>query len=389
MTVLFDLLATQPVAGYRFHGGADYTKQVLARAVGRGWDGFHAVYNPRLELDQSVAAQCRAAGVKMIEVASWAEIEGLLGAGGYSTFYSGLPYEYADVDSHGVRFVMTIHGLRNLELPVDFTQSRVADSWVGRTLAFLQATRKSERRVRRAQEQLAKLIFRNEAEIVTVSRHSRYSLKSFFPQLDLSRITVAHSPVVELAEQIPADTEQGDYYLLLGADRWVKNVLPACKVLDTLMAEGMLGTATAKVVGMVAPNPVSASLQNGSRFEFIDYVERDELAALIRGARCLLFPSQNEGFGYPPLHAMELETPVIAAATSSVPEVCAAAALYFDVGSMEELRNRVLQVQHDEELCAELVAAGRRRFQELKALEGPMLDALVERIFDGGDHGAR
>ncbi|AQA20416.1 hypothetical protein BST95_19415 (plasmid) [Halioglobus japonicus] len=69
--------------------------------------------------------------------------------------------------------------------------------------------------------------------------------------------------------------------------------------------------------------------------------------------------------------------------------MCAAAALYFDVGSMEELRNRVLQVQHDEELCAELVAAGRRRFQELKALEGPMLDALVERIFDGGDHGAR
>ncbi|WP_157114526.1 hypothetical protein [Halioglobus japonicus] len=46
-------------------------------------------------------------------------------------------------------------------------------------------------------------------------------------------------------------------------------------------------------------------------------------------------------------------------------------------------------MQHDEELCAELVAAGRRRFQELKALEGPMLDALVERIFDGGDHGAR
>lgn len=54
---------------------------------------------------------------------------------------------------------------------------------------------------------------------------------------------------------------------------------------------------------------------------FLGSVNDVELQALYRQARVLAFPSRYEGFGRPPLEAMAVGTPVVAAATSSIPEV--------------------------------------------------------------------
>lgn len=55
-----------------------------------------------------------------------------------------------------------------------------------------------------------------------------------------------------------------------------------------------------------------------------------ELSALYRHAHAFVFPSLYEGFGIPPLEAMSLGCPVVAAHSSSIPEICGDAALYFD-----------------------------------------------------------
>jgi len=54
---------------------------------------------------------------------------------------------------------------------------------------------------------------------------------------------------------------------------------------------------------------------------FTGYVTDDEKVALYNAATALAFPSLYEGFGLPPLEAMQCGTPVISSNTSSIPEV--------------------------------------------------------------------
>jgi glycosyltransferase involved in cell wall biosynthesis len=59
-------------------------------------------------------------------------------------------------------------------------------------------------------------------------------------------------------------------------------------------------------------------------------VADDELAALYRGARCLVYPSLYEGFGIPVLEAMACGTPVVTAAGGATEEVAGGAAVLAD-----------------------------------------------------------
>ena len=56
----------------------------------------------------------------------------------------------------------------------------------------------------------------------------------------------------------------------------------------------------------------------------------EELAALMRGARCLVYPSLYEGFGLPVLEAMACGTPVVTSRGGATEEVAGGAAVLVD-----------------------------------------------------------
>lgn len=91
------------------------------------------------------------------------------------------------------------------------------------------------------------------------------------------------------------------------------------------------------------------------------YVPEEDLPALYSGATCFVYPSYFEGFGLPPLEAMQCGAPVIVGNRTSLPEVVGEAAVLVDPFDVDALANAVETVVNDAELRTELRMKGLER----------------------------
>jgi glycosyltransferase involved in cell wall biosynthesis len=91
------------------------------------------------------------------------------------------------------------------------------------------------------------------------------------------------------------------------------------------------------------------------------WVDDNTLAALFDQAAVVAFPSRYEGFGFPPLQAMQAGVPVVATVAGSLPEVLGDAAVLVEVGDTGALAAALERVLGDDELARRLVAAGREQ----------------------------
>ncbi len=90
-------------------------------------------------------------------------------------------------------------------------------------------------------------------------------------------------------------------------------------------------------------------------------IDDEALMALYANARALVFPSLYEGFGIPPLEAMQFGTPVVASTIAPVREVCADAALYCDPEDATAIGAAMRRMLDDDDLHLRLSAAARAR----------------------------
>jgi glycosyltransferase involved in cell wall biosynthesis len=80
------------------------------------------------------------------------------------------------------------------------------------------------------------------------------------------------------------------------------------------------------------------------------YVDDQDLAAIYSGALAFVYPSFYEGFGLPPLEAMQCGIPVITSNTSSLPEVVGDAGIQVDPNDNDALCQAMLEVLRNDEL---------------------------------------
>jgi O-antigen biosynthesis alpha-1,3-rhamnosyltransferase len=102
----------------------------------------------------------------------------------------------------------------------------------------------------------------------------------------------------------------------------------------------------------------------GGQVRLLGYQGDEALAVLYAGAAALVWPTFYEGFGLPPLEAMACGTPVIASASSSVPEVVGDAGLLIEPNDPAAIRGAMRAVLEDEGAAARLAEAGLRRAAE-------------------------
>jgi glycosyltransferase involved in cell wall biosynthesis len=84
----------------------------------------------------------------------------------------------------------------------------------------------------------------------------------------------------------------------------------------------------------------------------------EDLPALYSAACALVYVPLYEGFGLPPLEAMQCGCPIVTSNNSSVPEVVGDAALLVDPEDERQIAEAMLRVATDEPLCEELRTKG-------------------------------
>jgi glycosyltransferase involved in cell wall biosynthesis len=98
----------------------------------------------------------------------------------------------------------------------------------------------------------------------------------------------------------------------------------------------------------------------------VGYVEPANRRALYDGARLLVMPSYEEGFGIPVLEAMSAGVPVVAANRGSLPEVLGGAGPLVDPDRPGEIAVAIARLLDDASYAADCVARGLARAREFR-----------------------
>ena len=161
--------------------------------------------------------------------------------------------------------------------------------------------------------------------VIAVSEFTRRELAELLRVPD-ERIRVVPNAV---ADVFAADgpRAEGDYVLAVGTLEPRKNLARIAAAVD-----GELRVVGARGWGGVDPP---------ANVVWLGDVDDERLAALYRGARCLVYASLYEGFGIPVAEALACGCPVVTSGGSAMQELAGEDAVYVDPYDVESIRDGI------------------------------------------------
>ncbi|MBS1578138.1 MAG: glycosyltransferase family 4 protein [Bacteroidetes bacterium] len=209
--------------------------------------------------------------------------------------------------------------------------------------------------------------------IATVSEFSKQDISNQY-KTSSEKISVVYSAAKPVFATIPyvlqsavkeKYTDGCEYFLFTGGIHPRKNLLTLLKAFS-VFKKRQQSNMKLLVAGRLAwkNNDLLDKLETykyRNDVVLFGYVKEDELVNITASAYALIFPSFFEGFGVPPLEAMQCNVPVITSNVSSMPEICGAAALYTNPNSYNELAEKMMQLYKDETLRNKIIDEGKEQ----------------------------
>lgn len=235
----------------------------------------------------------------------------------------------------------------------------------------------------------AALRFRRRVTVMTDSAFSADELARHVG-LPLARLNVVHCGADHWQRIVPDDgvlerlkLERGTYVLGVASENPNKNLHRLVKAFE--LAFGSRNASGRPLLVLVGGRNTrvfagSETQADPSWMVRAGSVSDAELAGLYRGAICFAFPSLYEGFGLPPLEAMQFGCPVLSSREASLPEVCGDAALFCDGRDEADIARALRELVDDSDLREQLTARGHQQVQQFRWREtARQVLALVEK----------
>ncbi|HEX6289314.1 MAG TPA: glycosyltransferase family 1 protein [Herpetosiphonaceae bacterium] len=218
---------------------------------------------------------------------------------------------------------------------------------------------------------------RRASTIIADSRHTKQDVVDHL-RIAADRVVVTHLAAAPTLQPQPAETIaevarrfrlNDPYVLYIGGFQAHKNVATAIRAFAR--TRRMLDHRVVLAIAGRLPTSQSALFPDIHRVILEEKIAADvallgpvsdaEKAALMSGCQAFLFPSRYEGFGLPPLEAMQCGAPVLASATTSVGEVVGDGGVPLSPEDVDGWASALARVLRDADWRAELAERGLRR----------------------------
>lgn len=256
------------------------------------------------------------------------------------------------------------------------------------TLSFFPGKKMNSFWRRFAYRMVLKSVTGKAQKIIAVSEHTKKDLMEVM-NIPSERIEVIYNGVnPEFAE--PSKTSRPDlmkklglqkpYFLYTGVWRDHKNIVGMIKAFSEINEElghqyNLVITGRHNPSYHEIPDTVK-EMKLEEDVHLVGLVDEDDLSALYQSALAYVFPSYYEGFGLPPLEAMQCGTPVAASDKSAIPEVCGEGnALFFDPYDIADMKEKMRIIATDASVRQRLVDRGFERVKDFNW--GKMAEAVL------------
>jgi glycosyltransferase involved in cell wall biosynthesis len=183
-------------------------------------------------------------------------------------------------------------------------------------------------------------------KIICVSRATAYDLQKLFKVPD-NRIEVISEalptrfrfhPTREEVASVKARYALKDYIMAIGTPQPRKNI---SRLVRAFLEFGKRLRLPQKLVIVGGHGWGVTDIPDNPVIVLTGYLPDVDVASLLHGAKVLVFPSLNEGFGLPILMAFYHHVPVVTSDVSSMPEVAGNAAVLIDPKSPESIAHGI------------------------------------------------
>lgn len=245
------------------------------------------------------------------------------------------------------------------------------------TLSFFPGKKMTTVFHRLAYYTVVRTVIKNSKRIISVSNNTKKDIIKLF-KIKESKIQVVYNGVnteflimesdsfEEITNKLSINNK---FFLYTGVWRSHKNVIGMIKAFSTFNKKfdnkyDLVITGRNNPIYHEIPDLIK-ELKLEKNVHLVGLVSEKDLVSLYKNAISYVFPSFYEGFGIPPLEAMQCSTPVIASNVSAIPEVCGEGnVLFFDPYNVDDIADKMEKIVSDTDVRQKLIENGLRRVKD-------------------------
>ncbi len=194
--------------------------------------------------------------------------------------------------------------------------------------------------------------------VVTVSEHSKSDIIKYY-KIPSEKIEVVYNTASDkfnnstinhtrLPESITALDLPQKYILFVGAIEKRKNIFGLLQIIDMLVSKG--SNLKLVLVGRsgYGYNQILPEIEKRKdSVKYYGFLNDQMISIIYKFAFAFIFPSYYEGFGIPPLEAMQCGIPVLASNTSALPEVIGNGGIIHNPTDYDSFVGDILKLEND------------------------------------------